>query len=134
MPDAIVLVGLSGSGKSSVGRVVAQRLDRPFIDLDDDIEQREGASPASLITEHGEAHFRTLETAAVQRACAIGSAVIATGGGAVIEPLNRWALWHAGTVLWLDAEADRLLARLATDAVERPLLGGDAVTALADLR
>ena len=132
--EAIVLVGLSGGGKSSVGRLVADRLGRPFVDLDADIEARHGATPARLIREHGEQYFRELESNAVQEASAIDGAVIATGGGAVIEPLNRWALWHAGVVLWLDADEDVLAARLAADSEERPLLVGDAQAALRDLR
>ena len=101
MPDAIILVGLSGSGKSSVAAAVARRLDRPLIDLDVEIERAEGAHPAELIPTRGEAVFRAIEAAAVERACTIDGAVIATGGGAVIDPLNRWALWHAGHVAWL---------------------------------
>ncbi len=65
-------------------------------------------------------------SAAVARACAVDGAVIATGGGAVIDPLNRWALWNAGTVVWLDAPDEVLLERLARHAERRPMLEGDA--------
>jgi 3-dehydroquinate synthetase/shikimate kinase len=134
MSDAIVLVGLPGSGKSAVGRRLAERLGRPFIDLDSLITEREGATPASLIETHGEPRFRALESAAIETACATPGAVIATGGGAVIDPLNRWALWGAGTAVWLDAPDDVLLARLSADPVPRPLLSGDALAALAATR
>ena len=134
MPDAIVLVGLSGSGKSTVGALIAQRLGRPFVDLDARIEERHGASPAALIPTLGEARFRALESEAVREAAAVDGAVIATGGGAVIDPLNRWVLWDAGTSVWLDAPDEVLLSRLAADDVDRPLLAGDASAALRALR
>jgi shikimate kinase / 3-dehydroquinate synthase len=133
MPDAIVLVGLSGSGKSTVGRAVAERLGRPFRDLDTALEAEHGADPATLIDRHGEAHFRRLEAAAVAEACTVPGAVIATGGGAVIDPLNRWALWQAGRVVWLDAPDEVHLGRLAADDAERPLLRGGPA-AMAGLR
>lgn len=133
MPDAIVLVGLSGSGKSTVGRAVAERLGRPFLDLDALLEAEHGAPPATLIDRHGEAHFRQLEAAVVARACAVPGAVIATGGGAIIEPLNRWALWQTGPSIWLDAPDEVLLGRLAKDDAERPLLRG-VPAAMAGLR
>jgi shikimate kinase len=124
MPDAIVLVGLSGSGKSTLGRALADRLGRPLLDLDAGIEAEQGAHPAKLIREHGEGRFREIESAAVERACRVAGAVIATGGGAVVDPLNRWRLWDAGPIVWLDAPDEVLLARLARHAEERPLLDG----------
>lgn len=134
MPDAIVLVGLPGSGKSSVGHLLAERLDRPFIDLDALIARRTGMSPAELIDSHGEAHFRRLESGALAEACAVPGAVISTGGGAVSDPLNRWQLWEAGHVVWLDAPDRVLFERLVSDQTERPLLRGDALASLAGLR
>ena len=134
MPDAIVLVGLSGSGKSTVAAAVAARRNRPLIDLDVEIETREGAHHSEIIETRGEAAFRDVEAEAVRLACAVDRAVIATGGGAVIDPLNRWALWHAGTVVWLDAPDEVLLTRLAAHAETRPLLAGDAAERLARLR
>jgi shikimate kinase / 3-dehydroquinate synthase len=134
MPDAIVLVGLSGSGKTTVAALLAQRLGRPLVDLDARIEERHGATPAVLIRTRGEDRFRELEAEAVREAVGIAGSVIATGGGAVIDPLNRWALWDAGTIVWLDAPDEVLLARLAADDVERALLAGDAPRALAGLR
>ncbi len=134
MPDAIVLVGLSGVGKSTLGRLVAERLGRPMLDLDAEIESREGAHPATLIRERGEAAFREIEAAAVTRACAVDGAVIACGGGAVVDPLNRWRLWEAGRVVWLDAADEVLVARLAAHTEDRPMLDGDVLGRLAGLR
>ena len=134
MPDAIVLVGLSGSGKSTVSAAVAERLGRPFIDLDQDIADRLGAHPSEIIETRGEAAFRAEEAAAVILAAGVDGAVIATGGGAVIDPLNRWALWDAGLVAWLDAPDEVLLSRLAAHDETRPLLVGDAAARLATQR
>jgi shikimate kinase/3-dehydroquinate synthase len=132
--DAIVLVGLSGSGKSTIGAAVAARLDRPVIDLDAEIARHEGTSPAELIATRGEQVFREIEARAVVGACEVEGAVIATGGGAVIDPLNRWALWNAGTVLWLDAPDEQLVERLRLDDEQRPLLAGDPLQRIAALR
>ena len=134
MPEAIVLVGLSGSGKSTLAAALATRLGRPLVDLDADIERREGSHPAQLIPRHGEAAFRVIEAAAVQRACRVEGAVIATGGGAVVDPLNRWALWHAGVVVWLDAPDEVLISRLEHHHEQRPMLAGDTLERLASLR
>jgi shikimate kinase / 3-dehydroquinate synthase len=134
MPDAIVLVGLSGSGKSSVAAAVARRLERPLVDLDVEIERAEGAHPAEIIPTRGEAVFRAIEANAVERACAVEGAVIATGGGAVIDPLNRWALWHAGFVVWLDAPDEVLLGRLERHQERRPMLAGGALARMVAMR
>ena len=125
MSDGIVLVGLPGSGKSVVGRRVAEMLGRPFVDLDAEVERATGRSVADLIAEAGEAAFRVAESRAVQAACAIDGAVIAAGGGAVLDPLNRYAFMEHGMRVRLDADLDVLAARLAADTVARPLLGDD---------
>ena len=130
MSDGIVLVGLPGSGKSAVGRCVAERLGRPFIDLDDEIEGGTGSSPAEHIRSTGEARFRALEQEAVQAACSVAGAVIATGGGAPLDPLNRWAFMEHGLRVRLDVPPERLAERLAADPVSRPLLGDDPLAGL----
>ena len=123
MPESgpgVVLVGMPGSGKSTVGRIVAERLGRPFIDTDGVFEQLHGMPVPAYLEQHGEPAFRAAEMTAVADACATRGAVIGAGGGAILEPLNRWALWHHGVVAWLDVNAERLVARLAADEVGRP--------------
>ena len=86
---------------------------------------------ADYIRWHGEPAARAEEAKVVADACAAPGAVISTGGGAVLDPLNRWTLWHHGTVAWLDIPTDELLRRLAADDVARPTLepyGAERVT------
>ncbi len=117
-----MLIGMPTSGKSTVGRLVAERLGRQIIDTDELAARWIGMPVAEYIRRHGEPAYRAVEAEAVREACAIGGSVISTGGGAVLEPLNRWALWHHGTVAWLDVPGDTLLQRLHADEVARPTL------------
>jgi shikimate kinase/3-dehydroquinate synthase len=133
MSDGIVLVGLPGAGKSTIGRSLAAALGRRFADTDELIAGPQGDAGARLRA-LGEPAFRDLEAQAIRTALTDGAAVIATGGGALDDPLNRWRLWHHGMTVWLDAADHQLLAHLARDPIERPLLDGDPPTALAGLR
>ena len=124
----IVLIGLSGVGKSTVGRALAERLGWPFVDTDDVITERERKTPAALIVERGEAAFRTIEETVVAEVAKRVPAVIATGGGAFLSPRSRRALGERGYVCYLDATESEIAARVRAggDAVKRPLLGEDA--------
>jgi shikimate kinase len=93
------LIGMMGAGKSSAARRLAKRLDRSYVDLDDEITARMGCSVAQLWGERGEAAFRQMEAAAVIRAAAGPAAVIATGGGVVLDPANIASILGPGGVV-----------------------------------
>jgi shikimate kinase len=119
----LVLVGLMGAGKTTVGERCARRLGRPFVDTDDLVESVSGATVAQLFATEGEAGFRARERTAVADACASPVAtVIGCGGGAVLDPKNRRALRACGFVVWLRAAPEVLAERVAGDAPDRPLL------------
>jgi shikimate kinase len=131
-----MLTGMMGAGKTSVGRLLAQRLDWEFIDTDERIESARSVSISEIFAREGEAAFRELERE-VLAALPDHQAVIALGGGAVVPAENRSLLRDKGTLVWLDASAEALAARVG-DAAERPLLsgldGGDRVERLRRLR
>jgi len=125
----LVLVGLPGSGKSAVGRRIAQRHHAAFVDLDGLVERRAGKVVPDIFTEEGEAGFRRHEHEAV---LSLGPAdmdpelrrVIATGGGSVIDPRNRWLLYRGRFPIWLDGSPEILASRLARSIHVRPLVAG----------
>ena len=130
----LVLVGLMGVGKTTVGRICAQRLDRPFVDTDDVVTANAGATVAELFEREGEAGFRARERDAVADVCAsVEPLVIACGGGAVLDAENRRRLRSSGIVVLLDARPAVLAERVA-GTHDRPLLSGDAEATLARLR
>ena len=120
----IYLVGFMGSGKSTVGRLLAERLGWQFVDLDAEIENQAGKPIARIFEDEGEAAFRELEAAAVTaQTCAVrgGHArVVALGGGAYIAERNRWKLEDAGLTIWLDLKGDALWERVREET-DRPL-------------
>jgi shikimate kinase len=120
-PSRITLVGLPGSGKSTVGRQLARRLQLAFSDSDHVIEQRIGCSIRDYFDREGEAAFRDLEQAVIQELAQAGPGVLATGGGAVLRPANRELLRQAGQVVYLRSTPEEVFRRLRHD-VNRPLL------------
>lgn len=131
----LVLVGLMGTGKTTVGTRLAARLGRPFVDTDALVEAETGERIADIFAARGEPAFRALERDAVARAArAETPAVVACGGGAAMDPENRRVLREHGVVVWLDAPASELAARTAAASGTRPLLGdGDAAATLTRL-
>lgn len=116
-----VLIGLPGSGKSTVGRQLARRLDLSFIDSDHIIEQRLGCSIRDYFEREGEAAFRDLEQSVIQELTQAESGVLATGGGVVLRPVNRQRLRDAGHVIYLRSSPEEVFRRLRHDS-HRPLL------------
>lgn len=117
----IVLVGLMGAGKSTVGRRLARRLGLPFVDSDVEIEEASGASTADLFERYGEHDFRDGERRLVARLVNGDVRVIATGGGAFLDPRTRELLNERAITVWLDAPID-VLAERTTRRDNRPLL------------
>jgi shikimate kinase len=119
---SVVLVGMMGAGKSSVGRRLAARLGVPFVDADTEIEKAAGMSIADIFARHGEPSFRSGEARVIARLLDAGPQVLATGGGAFINPDTRAAVAAKGISVWLAADLDVLLRRLGKRRSERPLL------------
>ncbi len=117
----IILTGFMGTGKTAVGREVAVRTGRPFVDLDDLIVQRAGKSIPEIFAQDGEPAFRALEAAICGEMAAPAGLVIATGGGAVVNPANREALAAGGTVICLEADLATILQRVG-HGDDRPML------------
>lgn len=129
----IALVGLPGVGKSSIGRRLARRLDRSFVDTDRAIEERLGCTIAELFEKEGEPRFRALEretlAALLTGDDARAGLVVATGGGIVLDPTNRERLRAEAVTVYLRSAPQALLSRHRNDG-RRPLLRGDDVGAV----
>ena len=115
----IYLVGMPGSGKSVVGRELAGRLGVPFIDLDEEIEREAGRSVSQIFTEQGEPAFRAMEATALTKAATQDPAVVACGGGVVLEPANRITLRATGTAVFLSQLARIAIVRPAWSSCKR---------------
>ena len=117
----LYLIGMMGSGKSTTGRPLAQRLGYGFVDADGVVEALAGRPIPQIFETDGEQGFRTLERQVLQAIGERHSLVVATGGGVITQPEN-WGVLHQGIVIWLAPERDQLLARLHQDPGARPLL------------
>jgi shikimate kinase len=124
----LVLTGFMGTGKTTIGRILATRLDYGFVDTDELIEQRRGSIP-QIFREHGEGEFRRLEREVAAELADRDRLVISTGGRLMLDAVNAARLGATGYVVCLTASVDTILSRVADDdsPVERPLLAGDDV-------
>ena len=121
---SVVLVGMPGCGKSAIGRRLAQRLELPFVDADDEIEQAAGKAITDIFKEHGEPYFREGERKVIARILNSGSQVLATGGGAFMSAETRDNIRSSAVSVWLKAELPLLLRRVLKRN-NRPLLERD---------
>src|SRR6516164_2544598 len=119
---SIVLIGMMGVGKSSIGRRLGALLGIPFVDADAEIEKAAGMSISDIFARHGEADFRSGEARVIARLLDGGPQVLATGGGAMMNADTRAAIKAKGVSVWLSAEVDVLLRRINKRKNERPLL------------
>jgi shikimate kinase len=118
----LVMVGMMGAGKSSIGRRLAARLGMAFVDADTEIERAANATIPEIFEQHGEAYFRDGERRVIQRLLDGKPKVLATGGGAYIQPETRAAIKQAGISIWLKADRDLLLSRVKRRVSGRPML------------
>ena len=118
---SVILVGMMGSGKSSLGRRLAAALDLPFVDADTEIELAAGMTIEDIFNAHGEPYFREGEERVIRRLLQGGPQVLSTGGGAVVSATTRAAIAKGGVSIWLDAPVDLLLQRVSRRD-NRPLL------------
>src|SRR5438094_2556461 len=120
--DKVYLVGFMAAGKTTVAHALAKRLDWQAIDIDEQIEKRERLTVREIFAQHGESYFRAAERSALFDHLAPRHAVVATGGGTFVDPMNRAAIHRDGVSVWLDVPLDRVIARMPADG-RRPLAG-----------
>jgi shikimate kinase len=130
-PRSVVLVGMMGAGKSSIGRRLAARLTVPFVDADSEIEAAAGMTIPEIFAKHGEPYFRAGEARVIARLLDAGPQVLATGGGAVMDPTTRQLIAAKSVSVWLKADVEVLLRRTKRRG-ERPLV--DQLKTLLPLR
>lgn len=122
---SIVMVGLMGCGKSSVGKRLAAKLELPFTDTDDEIEKAAGKSIKEIFADHGEDYFRSGERRVIARLLGSGPQVLATGGGAFINPETRARIKDVGISIWLKADLPILMRRVGKRETRPLLSSGD---------
>jgi shikimate kinase len=118
----VVLIGLPGAGKSTIGKLAAERAKRAFLDFDREIERRQSQSVAEIFAERGEQFFRQLERELTQELSEIGGMIVAPGGGWIVDPANVALLKGRAELVWLKVRPEVAIVRLRSEAMLRPLL------------
>jgi len=121
----IIITGFMGTGKSTIGKLLAEKLGRPFMDTDEEIERRVGMTIPEIFQRDGEARFRHIERRMCRFLAAQNGYVISTGGGMLVDESNRDVMLASGFVVCLNAAPEVIAERLKADKAERPLLKGD---------
>jgi shikimate kinase len=126
----IILIGYRGTGKSAVGKKLAEKLQKPFYDMDELIETRAGRSISKIIEDNGWAYFREREGEIIREITAFQRSIIATGGGAVVDEANASILKRHGLLIWLNADVKTIVDRIQGDlnsAARRPSFSQDGI-------
>ena len=134
--DLVFLIGYRGTGKTTVARLVAERLGWAWLDADTVLQERHGRCIATIFAEEGEAGFRDKEEALLKDLSGLRQHIVATGGGVVLRPANRERLQSAGFVAWLTADAETIRRRMESDATtreRRPVLTVGGLREIEDL-
>lgn len=122
MKENIILIGMPGSGKSTIGKMLSEKIEYDFIDMDKHIEEKEGIKISDIFHLHGEAYFRKKETELLNFYKSVKQYVISTGGGTPIYNDNLQCLLQMGTVIFLDLDIDNIIQRIKKQDLVRPLL------------
>ena len=120
----IYLIGMMGSGKSTIGKLLSQKLDLEFIDMDSELETLMDMSIGKIFSDYGEKRFRMIESTFFKEISKVGQLIYATGGGIILDKLNREII-QKGTSIFLDCSIEELINRIKDDNQNRPLLNGD---------
>ncbi|WP_437191604.1 shikimate kinase AroL [Planctomicrobium sp. SH527] len=126
----ITLIGCRGTGKTTIGAALAERLNLNFVDIDPEIERNAGLSISEIFKQHGEPYFRSLESSTLSSVLNNNQTVVSPGGGAILNASNRNAMRNAGPVVWLVAPVETIVERLSADPEtlgRRPSLTGTDV-------
>ena len=118
----VVLIGLPGAGKSTIGKLAAERAKRAFLDFDREIERRQSQLVTEIFAERGEQFFRQLERELTQEVAEVGGMIVAPGGGWIVDPANIALLKGRAHIVWLKVRPEVAIVRLRGEALLRPLL------------